>query len=117
MKPRWLGGPIEAMGLDEIVDVMVAIFSQQLCYQLHEWHKFPAGWPSSAEERVAIRSRDAATQGKFAQRRVTFGRACCQMAELADFLLTPKFQTSIIATLHQPLPGLKVCPLCGFRSF
>jgi len=41
MKPRWLGGPIEARGLDEIVDFMVAIFIKQLCYQLHGWHGIP----------------------------------------------------------------------------
>jgi hypothetical protein len=55
MKPRWLGGPIEAMGFDEIVDFLVAIFIQHLCYQLHDCRECLAGWPSPGKDPAAIR--------------------------------------------------------------
>src|SRR5688572_13370812 len=44
--------------------------------------------------------------GKICVRRVTFGCALQGLAQLTDFLLTPKFQTSIIAPLHQHWLGL-----------
>ena len=50
MKPRWLGGPIEARDFDEIVDFMVATITQQLCYQLCSWLELLTGRLSSSEQ-------------------------------------------------------------------
>ena len=54
MKPRWLGGPIEARDFDEIVDFMVATLTQQLCYQLRGRLEFLTGRPSSSEQSASV---------------------------------------------------------------
>jgi hypothetical protein len=99
-KPRWLGGPIKAIGFDEIVDFMVAVLTQQLCYQPRKLLEFRSGWRSSAKNTGACRMAGQEDPGKICVRRVTFGRVPCLLPALSDFILTLKFQTSIIAPLH-----------------
>ncbi|MGH9426207.1 MAG: hypothetical protein ACRD2L_07885, partial [Terriglobia bacterium] len=81
-----VGGPIEATGLDEIVDFMVAIFIQQLCYQLHARADSLARWPSSGKESGGCRIAGSHHPGKICAHRVTFVRASRPLKELADFL-------------------------------
>ncbi|HEU0005314.1 MAG TPA: hypothetical protein VFS12_04920 [Terriglobia bacterium] len=91
MKPRWLGGPIEAQGLDEIVDFMVAIFIKQLCYQLHGWHGIPCWMTIFKGRPIGVASQGISNTGKICARRVTFGGASCQLTELGDALVTVEF--------------------------
>jgi hypothetical protein len=79
-----VGGPIEARGFDEIVDFLVAILAQQLCYQLHRGSKRLL---DGHLHRNNGHQAHFGTQGlgKICVTRVTFGRAFHELPHVAGF--------------------------------
>ena len=74
MKPRWLGGPIEARGFDEIVDFMVALLNSAALLPTKQLTRTPL-WTAIFLETVGqlLHVSRCTRLGKICVRRVTFG--------------------------------------------